>query len=429
MKKYFTLAVLALGMILTGCSREEDELFDKSSAQRANDAIKSYTEILCAQQNGWLMEYFPEASQSYGGYNVILSFNADGTVKVASEIAYSDETAESFYQLKQSAGIILSFDTYNWIFHAYSDPAAPLAGSKGYGMEGDYDFQIISAKADEVVLKGKKSGGYAVLTPMQGDWAEFLDSVVEAEEAMTYSKYSCDFGGYSYSIAPSYRTLAFTYVDTDEASKTITVPYIVTPTGFKFYEPVDFNGTEVSELIYDAANDQLVAKENSGMILVPVIPPLNEQLVSNAWFIKYSNVGAYGKPYFDAADNKTYSSEREHVYYMFLGPASYMSSSMPDDFSFTFLTDANYAGYLAMDYELVGDNKITMQFAMAGDSNGVYYHNNCGFSNYLNVFGYSSPRTFTITADSKVSPSYLILTEDANPKNTIKLLSAVVTYK
>lgn len=429
MKKYFTLVVLALGMILSGCSREEEELFDQSSAQRANDAIKSYTEILCGQQNGWLMEYFPEASQSYGGYNVILSFSNDGSVKVASEIAYSDDIAESFYQIKQSAGIVLSFDTYNWIFHAYSDPAAPLYGSKGFGMEGDYDFQIVSAEADKVVLKGKKSGGYAVLTPMQGDWISYIDALGEADAAMSFSKYECEFGGYSYSISPSYRTLNFTYVDADEVSKTITAPYIVTPSGFKFYEPVDFNGTEVSELVFDAANTQFSAKENPSMIIVPVIPPINELLVTGNWFITYSNIGAYGKPYFDYAESKLLASEGEHLLYAFLGQGSFISSSYSDDWGFTFMVDTGYAGQLTMDTELIGENQVAMQFAMAGQGNGVYYHNNCSFNYILNVFGYSAPRVFTITADNIVAPSYLILTEEGNPSNVIKLVGDVVTYK
>ena len=46
----------------------------------------------------------------------------------------------------------------------------------------------------------------------------------------------------------------------------------------------------------------------------------------------------------------------------------------------------------------------------------------------LNVFGYNSARTFTISTDDKKAPSYILLTEDANPKNTIKLIATQTLY-
>ena len=84
------------------------------------------------------MGHFPEANQAFGGYNVLLKFGTDGKVTVASELYGASQTATSLFSVKQSAGIVLSFDTYNTIFHLFSDPADPTgAGGKGYGLEGD----------------------------------------------------------------------------------------------------------------------------------------------------------------------------------------------------------------------------------------------------------------------------------------------------
>lgn len=69
-----------------------------------------------------------------------------------------------------------------------------------------------------------------------------------------------------------------------------------------------------------------------------------------------------------------------------------------------------------------------MQFSMSGGGDGVWYHNNANFHYFLNIFGYNSARVFTITADDVKSPSYLILTEDANPNNTIKLIPTQTLY-
>ena len=121
------------------------------------------------------------------------------------------------------------------------------------------------------------------------------------------------------------------------------------------------------------------------------------------------------------------------MYVALLCSGTYMNSLVGTTYSnawgFTFMVDTGYAGQLTMNYELIGDNKIAMQFAMAGQGDGVYYHNNCSFSYYLNVFGYNAARTFTITADNEAAPSMLYLTEDANPANTITLVKNIAFYK
>jgi hypothetical protein len=101
------------------------------------------------------MEYFPSSQQTYGGFNVLARFS-DAEVTIASEIADFDTTEKSSFSLKQSAGPVLTFDTYNEIFHTFSDPNSSKSGlgSNGKGMEGDFEFLIMKATQDSVILKG-----------------------------------------------------------------------------------------------------------------------------------------------------------------------------------------------------------------------------------------------------------------------------------
>lgn len=55
------------------------------------------------------------------------------------------------YTLKHENGILLSFDTYNRIFHQFSDPQ-----SDGIGFGGDYEFYVMEHTSDHIVLKGKR---------------------------------------------------------------------------------------------------------------------------------------------------------------------------------------------------------------------------------------------------------------------------------
>ena len=68
MKKIYNLLFLLLSvMAFASCTSEIDEFFDKSSAQRVNEAMSEYKNILTSAENGWLMKYYPKANTTYGG--------------------------------------------------------------------------------------------------------------------------------------------------------------------------------------------------------------------------------------------------------------------------------------------------------------------------------------------------------------------------
>jgi hypothetical protein len=68
----------------------------------------------------------------------------------------------STWAVKSDYGPILTFDTYNDVFHAFSDPQ-----ENGAGLLGDYEFLILKATPDLVLLKGKKHSAYTVMRPMK----------------------------------------------------------------------------------------------------------------------------------------------------------------------------------------------------------------------------------------------------------------------
>ena len=79
------------------------------------------------------------------------------------------------------------------------------------------------------------------MTPMNGSWNEYLTAIQAADGAMIFSKYKLEMGGQEIPVSISYRTLTFTYEeDGNVVSKTGS--FIVTQTGYKFYEPIVVNG-------------------------------------------------------------------------------------------------------------------------------------------------------------------------------------------
>ncbi len=199
MKKiHIILSIVFLGM-LTSCLKDQEDTFDKSADVRVREAIAADYKILASAENGWLMQYYPSPYQTFGGYNVIMKFTEDGKVTVDTEQDITAAAAsagvlnpattatESLYKITQSAGVVLSFDTFNEIFHLFSTPDAPVGGETGEGLQGDYDFEIISASESEVVLKGKRSGNYAKMVPMTGDWDDYFSQVSELKNNLVFN--------------------------------------------------------------------------------------------------------------------------------------------------------------------------------------------------------------------------------------------------
>lgn len=421
MKKIYYLFCLITVGLATACTHEEEDLFDDSSASRADAAIKANIEVLVSPTNGWHMEYYPSPTQEYGGFNLVLSFNDDGTMKVAGEISNPTNVATSLYTVKQSAGIVLSFDTYNEIFHFFSDPSDPAGvGGTGYGLEGDYDFLFLETSVEKIVLKGKKTGNIAILTPMQSDWSSYITSIHEAEEAMVFGMFELKMGEEVIPVKTYYRTLIFTYEE-DGNQKSQIASFVLTESGYKFYAPISIKGVTISGFTFDAANKWFTAIDNPAIKLLPFTPPLNVQFVEGDWYIAYSTLGTYAQTYFTHCKQNYLDVASETLNFAYIG------STLYGEFGFNF-NCSNYEGLLNLDYTLIGEDKVSLKFAFAGQGNGVWYHNNMGFKYLLDPFGYSNARTFTLTADDITKPTYITLTEDSNPANKMTLHDTPVYY-
>ena len=69
-----------------------------------------------------------------------------------------------------------------------------------------------------------------------------------------------------------------------------------------------------------------------------------------------------------------------------------------------------------------------MQLAENGYGSGAWYYQNAKMDYALYPFGYSKEKTFTITTDNPKMPSYLILSDDNDKTNVIKLSYSVVSF-
>ena len=421
MKKIYLILLAAIGLTMTSCLMEEKELFDQTPAERMEAYLEGYRTLLAESEGGWLLQYYPEENQSYGGYAYILKFTKDSVTAYFQLANNTEETVSSLYKMTPDDGPVITFDTYNEYIHYFATPDV-----QNYeAMHGDYEFRIVGKNADasEVYMKGKRTNNSYTLVKFTGNPAEYLDKANEVQAGIAAPSYEMVMGEDTTSCSLSSNVFEYSYnvyTETDTTAVSGTMAFCFTPEGIDFYEPVVINGVEYEGLAYNAEEGTLVS-EDGKIVINQVIPPLNQLFVLGNWFIKYSTLSAEGQYYFNYL-KKSLDSIGEELQYAFIGSMLY-----PGNFGFQFIS-SGYGGSLNFAYAFEGEDIITLQFAMAGAGNGVWYHNNAGMHYALRPFGYSSARTFKLTADDIKNPTEITMTEVGNEAHTMTLYAAQIAY-
>lgn len=304
MKKFIILTAV-LPLVLSSCLKDDADAFDITASERIREVQVGTEKVLTDAPNGWLMEYYPSATQEYGGVTIYMKFN-EGGVTVTSERGGADKTAHSLYSYDQDYGPTINFDSYNPLFHFYSEPDVGI-GDKNKGMGGDSEFTIVSYAADKVVLRGKKTQNDIVLTPLpEGVWTtqfqNYLDVVAQMDGM---SSYEFALNGTTYEISrdavPNYNSRYFTIYTSPETK----VSFIYTTTGLKFYKPLVIDGVSIDEMEWkngafvdeaSGARIQKTGSANQFTITVSDIGPLSAKIKVDATIPEeYFYMGAYEK--------------------------------------------------------------------------------------------------------------------------------------
>lgn len=417
MKKIYRVFFALMALVaLAACSNDVDDVFDQSSSERINEAMTECKKVLTSAEDGWVMKYYPKANTTYGGYNILLKFDADGNVTAMSDALGSDVKATSHYKLEQSSGLLLSFDEYNKVIHYFSDPANPDGiGYNGKGMEGDLEFRVKTACADSVVMTGKKRNSKIVMTPLSkdADWAETINQLLDEEENMAFPKYSCTVNGATYQATTSYRTITFERTDAEE--DLITVPYIITGKGLEFYKSITLNGATVNGFNYVGGDTYEFDATNGDVKMYGIVPPLAEQVTVGDWYLGTANMGAFAKQYFE------YGNQQVSQYF---SPCNFLALTSDEAGWGLYSNVAGYGSMLYLTPQFVDDTHITLACAHKFSSNGQYFYNwgQVYYTHALTgdsgqVDGASITYVAELLSGTTRNPQSIKLTDASNPDN------------
>lgn len=260
MKKLAYIAAFA-ALALTSCSNTEDQIFDQSAAERLEQYKKEYSDVLTADGGLWTMEYF--SNEEEPGYLFVMKFDKDGSVTISANhkwIGGQFKQETSIWKMIADNGPVLSFDSYNTLFHIFSDPAnitgpdAPKGddgddiNETGYGHDGDYEFQVMNVSEDGKTMRllGKKR--------MISIYMRRLDADTDVEAYMNdYKKIETnlfckeipnlifkDSDGERYVVRGAYTGVMSLYPEAGDAVDQVrTGNFIITDSGIRFMKPLE----------------------------------------------------------------------------------------------------------------------------------------------------------------------------------------------
>lgn len=263
-KSILLFALVAAGVSSQSCLMSQEDVFEESPTVRMTEYLDNARQVLMSPEKGWLMCYYPDKSQSYGGYSYVVKF---GLTSVDVGFELSDDpsaTVSSLYSMGTDTGPTLSFDTNNDFLHYFSTPSSKKY--QAYG--GDFEFVLLEVEADHVKMMGRRSGNIIMMYPMTEDMTAYFTGLKAVAEDFVISSMNGTIGGVevSASINASDRQVKFS-----ASGESVSKAYMFTPVGISLYEPVSFGGVQVSGFDYDAETYSM-AVVGSTDVLQGIVP-------------------------------------------------------------------------------------------------------------------------------------------------------------
>ena len=245
--KYILLAFICLG--LQACLFQEDDLFEKSSANRASENVAELQELLVNVPNGWKMEYYPGTDYSMGGITLLCRFDGNNVTlmsEVGSVKTASGKEASSLYKVTSEESTVLTFDSFNEFIHCFSEPIMGM----NTNLEGDYEFVYMGQEDNKVILQGRRYHNTMVMTPLtQGvNWKDYIGQLNLIEREAFLKTYSLMVGGQE--VGNAVRT-SHLFSLTVEGQTSRSVPFIYTPEGIRFKDEITIQGKTVQNFVWN----------------------------------------------------------------------------------------------------------------------------------------------------------------------------------
>jgi hypothetical protein len=412
--------------------QDEKNLFEESPAERVGKVLSEYDALLTSAQDGWILEYY-SGDDLLGGYTFLCTFK-DGQVSLISDVEtyyYLPGTKlTSLYRIISDQGPVLTFDTYNQIFHVFSEPFS----NDTDGYEGDYEFVLLKVENDIITLKGKKHGDILIMSKLQESARSYLEKLFIIEDKLIgVPRMRLFAGGEEFSAAKEERSLTVKYPGENGEPEVKSTAFIYTSTGMKLRQPLTINGRTVQEFILDEKGDLIGGADNDVILPHPTsfetmlsekqwrfdfnvsaLPMLNRADMNDEMFAVIRNIYNENKRIWDETLFWIYIGANELYPYRDINPYAivFYSTGYFDTYSTV------YGCELKSDLEATDPNQFIIKPTTPGyDFNQYYEH----FLPLVNYIGENSPYKLEQDKDSETNTVLMKFTAVNNPEVWFRL--------
>lgn len=428
--KYVSLAALAVVAVATtaSCSREEDDIWDRSAAERLDDARNTDLATLCAATNGWEMLYFTANDNVSRGLNFLMKFNADGSVTIAAKNSdtgndYTEET--STYDVISDDGPVLTFNTYNTLFHRYADPDPDQTqDTDGVGDGGDYEFKIMSINNDMIYMRGKKHGLEIYMHRLADDvdWEQYFIDVETMHGRMFTSSIPtlwltlADGSRYSITDAAT-QEMSLLRENGDAVTETTKLSYVATRTGMRWIRSYsghdNESATPAREFVFNAEGTYLVSTDFGGTAGATIKAPVLSELFpmqGPLWRIDPDNLGGQFVAAYKAVDTGLRAVDSS----WFLGGMLFNYYMVSRTYSLRILINTTAESRFYCNVIPNGDSTVKFEFSGNGDVNAAIVGSQVPQIGEFFDLLESAEFDITSVTGSELYPSRLLFTSKAN---------------
>lgn len=444
--KFSAIAAVLMSASLASCNHEEADIFDQSAAHRTEEARKMYKEILLDKGGKWQMEYF--TTEEEHGYVYLFTFRNDGTVTISGNNEYitkltnidsnvpSYGSETSMWTILSDNGPVLSFNSYNTIFHLFATPE-DIPGTErdeqGYGHSGDYEFDLMKFSNDTLYLEGKKHGASIIMTriPSTTDDETYLNEVVALADSFFNAKIPAVYvnlpGGYRHVVLNGATQLPKFYPETgDYITEWVGRNAIITHDGFTLGSPltlrdsIDGKDYTIQHFIRQADGSLLCTDDGKTTITADALSKVvtNQALV---WQVDATqSTGELGEA-FNAINTGTKAFNGSSINYIKFGAVTESGKKYPN--AVFIRLKLKTAGktlniYQEMQTEVISDDEFRFVLGDMEKNMATYVTKVPELQAFIEMLGNT---TFKCSSSSLLAPVNIRISDVNNPSSSLML--------
>ncbi len=257
----FALLALCFTLGLQSCLKDQADIFDKASSLRLQEYMDKTQETLASAPNGWVLDVYPIESQAIGGFAYTLKFDKEKCE--VRTMMYKDSVKTSYYKMTAEVGSAISFDTYNWLMHYFSNPSFQNIEA----FRGDFIFVVDSLSDNLIKVHGARTKNVMYLRKLEVPAEEYIQNTAAFKTAFTKKELWAFKGNeegkdFDAEIDPFTQHIT---INNDGQLSTTAIAF--TDKGVRTYKPVKIGNSMVDELVFNQDANNFVAKRNDNTIL------------------------------------------------------------------------------------------------------------------------------------------------------------------